>query len=91
MKTPLSALLVVAFLISFVGMTGVASPGDSPSVLSRQDDQDRRPLPGNPSPPRNQKCTKTCKRYECCEWGYGPTDRPICKKECCVEYIERCE
>lgn len=49
------------------------------------------PEPGTPDDGRHQNCAKVCKRYECCEWSYGTYDQKTCKKECCAEYIERCE
>ena len=91
MKTLLSAILIFAFLISFAGITRAASPGDSPNLVLHEDNQDRVPLPWTPAPRPNQKCKKICIRYECCEWNYGPYDKPKCKRECCAEYTERCE
>jgi|GEM_PF-716274 hypothetical protein len=80
----LPAFLIFAFLIAFAGITSGSSPGDSQNQVLSEDSKDRMPRP-------DQKCSKICRRYECCEWTYGPYDRPICKRECCAEYVERCE
>jgi hypothetical protein len=84
----LTAFLIFAFLIAFAGITSGSSPGDSQNQVLGEDSKDRMPRPW---PRPDQKCSKICRRYECCEWTYGPYDRPICKKECCAEYVERCE
>ena len=91
----LSLLLAMAFVVPVYA----AQPDDqiNDTAASLPDDmQPHAPLtlppgPGTPDDRHDQNCSKVCKRYECCEWSYGTYDQKICKKECCVEYIERCE